>query len=115
MRTVQQRGVRFLEEAIELYQAAGADKDKAHELVDYIFGRPVGELGQEFGGVGVTLLALAEAASLDADSCERTELKRVLALPPEHLAQRNREKNAAGFDVTGAYPIEVPAGAKEAA
>jgi hypothetical protein len=38
-----QRGVRLLEEAIELYQATGATAEMAHRLVDFVFSRPVGE------------------------------------------------------------------------
>lgn len=100
--SVPQRGVRLLEEAIEVCQAAGGDRDMAHRLVDHVFDRPPGALAQELGGVGVTLLALAEAAGLSADACEAAEIERVLAKPLEHFAARNAAKNAAGFDVVGA-------------
>lgn len=113
--SVPQRAIRFLEEAVELFQAAmyGDDAlppevdaaEMAHKLIDYVFSRPVGHIGQELGGVGVTVLLLANAADLDADECEAAEVARVLSKPPEHFHQRNEVKNAAGFDVTGgAYP-----------
>lgn len=51
-----QRGLRLLEEAIEAFQAAGGDREQAHKLIDYVFDRPPGRLGQELGGVGVTLV-----------------------------------------------------------
>lgn len=95
-----QRGLRMLEEAIELYQATDGDQAKAHQLVDFIFARPKGEIGQELGGLGVTLLALAAAVGKDADAEEATEVARILSKPPEHFAARNAAKNAAGFDVT---------------
>ena len=38
---------RFLEEALELVQACGATASEAHQLVDYVYGRPVGEPAQE--------------------------------------------------------------------
>lgn len=98
--SVPQRGVRLLEEAIEAAQAAGADRDMAHKLVDYIFDRPAGELSQELGGVGVTVLALAAAAGLSADQAECTEIARVLAKPLSHFAARNQTKNDAGFLAT---------------
>jgi hypothetical protein len=94
-----QRGIRLLEEAIEAYQATGAPAEKAHALVDYIFARPAGELPQELGGVGVTLLALAEAAGLSSDQEEAREVARVLAKPLSHFTARNEAKNAAGFNV----------------
>jgi hypothetical protein len=114
---IPQRATRFLEEAVELFQACifdemsrgedieHASRQMAHKLVDYVFGRPPGTIAQEVGGVGLTLLSLCEAAGIDADGAEATELARVLSKPLDHFHKRNEEKNAAGFDVTGgAYP-----------
>lgn len=95
-----QRGLRMLEEAIELYQATDGDQAKAHQLVDFIFARPKGEIGQELGGLGVTLLAFAAAVGKDADAEEAAEVARILSKSPEYFAARNAAKNAAGFDVT---------------
>lgn len=92
-----QRGLRLLEESIEAYQACGGDVAMAHKLVDFVFGRPSGEVGQELGGVQVCVLALAAAAGLSAEGEERREVERVLAKPVEHFAERNAAKNAAGF------------------
>lgn len=92
-----QRGCRLLEEAIEAYQAAGASAEMAHRLVDYVFGRPVGELGQELGGVAIGLLALAAAAGLSAEGEEVREFDRVLSKPLAQFTARNEAKNAAGF------------------
>lgn len=99
-----QRGVRLLEEAIEAYQATGAAPHMAHRLVDYVFSRPVGSLSQELGGVGVTTLALAAAAGLSADDAEAHEAARVLAKDPAYFAERNRNKNAAGFRALATTP-----------
>lgn len=92
-----QRGVRLLEEAIELYQATGATPEMAHKLVDFVFGRPVGEIFQEIGGVAITLLVLSEAASVSAEAAELAEYERILAKPLATFTARNAEKNAAGF------------------
>lgn len=100
MRSVRQRGLRFLEEAVELYQAVGGTAELAHRLVDFVFARPPGSVGQEAGGVAVTLLALAEAAGVDADAEEVREIERVLSKSPEYFAARNAAKCAAGFDAT---------------
>lgn len=72
-----ERNHRFLEEALELVQACGCTASEAHQLVDYTFGRPVGEPAQEAGGVMVTLAALCLANSLDMHAAGETELARV--------------------------------------
>lgn len=90
----------MLEEAIELYQACGGDLAKAHKLLDFVFARPVGEIHQELGGVGVTVLALAQAAGLEADVCEDAEVDRILSKSEAVFRARNAEKNAAGFSTT---------------
>ena len=59
-----ERNSRFLEEALELVQALGYDREKAHVLVDYVFDRPVGEKRQELGGVMVTLGILSYIHSM---------------------------------------------------
>lgn len=100
--SVPQRGVRLLEEAIEAYQAAGGTEEMAQRLVSFVFSRPSGEISQEIGGVGVCLLALANAAGLSADYEEALEIARVLAKPASYFTARNEAKNAAGFDYTGA-------------
>lgn len=75
--SLQERNRRFFEEAIELVQALGMTKDECTYLVDYVYGRDVGEVGQELGGVSVTLHALAEAAGHSLDSRGEEELARV--------------------------------------
>lgn len=92
-----QRGLRLLEEAIETGQACEVSPEHVHKLVDYVYSRPVGVLAQELGGVGTTVLALAEAAGLSADRCEEQEVTRILDKPISHFQQRNKVKNDAGF------------------
>lgn len=109
--SVPQRGLRMLEEAIEAYQACGCPEDQAHKLVSYVFSRPIGDLSQELGGIGLTVLALAAAAKLSADDAEQKELDRVLAKPLEWFAARNKVKNDAGFEEK-AYPAAIRSAAK---
>lgn len=92
------RGLRFAEEAIELAQAVRVDKEKLHALIDYIYARPEGDLSQEIGGVGVTLLVLGHGWGIDVDAAEQRELERVLAKPSSDFAARNKAKIAAGFE-----------------
>lgn len=72
-----ERNHRFLEEGLELVQACGCSQSEAHQLVDYVYGRPVGEKHQEVGGVMATLAALCLAQQLDMDACGETELSRI--------------------------------------
>lgn len=82
---------RFIEEALELAQSLDWTADRAHALVDYVFGRPAGEPHQEVGGVMVTLAALCEAADLDMQAGGDDELARIMR--PE-IVQKIRAKQA---------------------
>lgn len=73
----EERNHRFLEEALELVQACGCGASEAHQLVDYVYGRPVGEPAQEVGGVMVTLAALCLAHGFDMHAAGETELTRI--------------------------------------
>lgn len=72
-----ERGFRFGEEAIELLQANGTTKEDVLKLVDYVYGRPIGELRQEVGGTMVTLAALCQAREIDLMAEANTEQSRV--------------------------------------
>ena len=72
-----ERNHRFLEEALELVQACDCTASEAHQLVDYVFGRDVGEKSQEVGGVMVTLAALCLAQNLNMRESGDTELQRI--------------------------------------
>lgn len=98
--SIPQRGLRLLEEAIEAYQACGGDPAIAYKLVDFVFARPSGTVGQELGGVAVTALLLAAAAGLSADEEECREIHRVLSKPLGEFTARNASKNAAGFKIS---------------
>jgi len=57
-------------------QACGATQSEAHQLVDYVYGRPIGEPFQEFGGVMMTLAALCSAQRIDLHITGEVELSR---------------------------------------
>ncbi len=86
----EERNHRFLEEALELVQASGCSASEAHQLVDYVYGRPVGEPAQEVGGVMVTLAALCLANGLDMHTAAETELARIWT-----MVEKIRAKQAA--------------------
>ena len=71
-----ERNQRFIEEALELVQACGGTREDCHMLVDYVFGRPIGEPQQEVGGVMVTLAALCFAQNMHIDECATNEITR---------------------------------------
>jgi hypothetical protein len=71
-----ERNHRFLEEALELVQSAGCTKSEAHQLVDYVYGRDIGEMSQEIGGVMNTLAAPCLAHGHDMTKAGDAELAR---------------------------------------
>ena len=87
-----ERNHRFLEESLELVQSLGCTASEAHQLVAYVFGRPVGDPPQEVGGVMVTLAALCLASGLDMHDAGEVELVRISV--PEIVA-KIRAKQAA--------------------
>ncbi len=91
------RVLRFLEEAIELYQAEGCSLEQGQALMAHVFARPAGEPQQEVGGVSVTLLSYCEAAGLSADECEVVEIARIFNRSAEKARERYQRKTGAGF------------------
>jgi hypothetical protein len=71
-----ERNHRFLEEALEAVQANGCTASEAHQLVDYVFNRPVDNLEQEVGGCITTLAALCHACDIDLQAAAWNELAR---------------------------------------
>lgn len=94
-----ERGDRLLEEVLELLQAHGYDQGRVATLVDYVFGRPVGEPAQEVGGVMVTLAGYCWVAGLNMHAAGEAELLRIKQ--PEvmdKIRQKQEAKNALHFD-----------------
>ncbi|MEL4071709.1 hypothetical protein WKW50_16310 [Ochrobactrum sp. GPK 3] len=86
---ITERCDRYVEESMELVQAIGYDRQRAHDLVDYVFDRPVGEVPQEVGGVMVTLAALCSVVDCHPDKLGWVEYNRIN--DPE-IVERIREK-----------------------
>lgn len=98
----QERNHRFLEESLELVQACGCTATEAHQLVDYVYGRPVGETSQEVGGVMVTMAALCLAHGMDMHTAGETELARIWT-KVEQIRAKQAAKPAMS-PLPGAYP-----------
>jgi hypothetical protein len=88
-----ERNHRFMEEALELMQSTGCTKADVLTLVDYVYGRPVGDQSQEVGGVMVTLAALCLAAGLDMHDCGDAELARIWEKIDKIRAKRATKNN----------------------
>lgn len=84
-----ERGDRFIEEAIEMVQAAGYSRERIHLLIEYVYSRPVGELKQEVGGVMVTLGAFCQAHGIDMQVEGEREIYRIES---QEMVQKIRNK-----------------------
>ncbi|MBB3759260.1 hypothetical protein [Xanthomonas arboricola] len=94
-----ERGDRLLEEVLELLQSNGYDPARVQTLVQYVYGRPVGDPAQEVGGVMVTLAGYCWIADLNMHDEGARELARITQ--PEVMAKIRRKqeaKNALHFD-----------------
>ncbi|WOB24790.1 MULTISPECIES: hypothetical protein [Xanthomonas] len=110
------RGDRLLEEVLELLQSNGYEPSRVATLVEYVYGRPVGEPAQEVGGVMVTLAGYCWVAGLDMHAEGARELERITQ--PEVMAKIRRKqeaKNALHFDtpLPGNATHRQPAAAKK--
>jgi len=71
---------RFIEEGLELAQSLGCTQYDAHQLVDYVFSRPIGEPSQELGGTMTTIAALSAIFDLNMVEAGEHELERMWEL-----------------------------------
>lgn len=94
-----ERNFRFLEEALELVQSCGCSAEHAHRLVDYVYSRDGGEVGQEVGGVMVTLAALCSANGQNLEAEAARELSRVwTAIEKIRAKQAGKHERGVGVD-----------------
>lgn len=92
----EERVWRFLEEALELAQAAGCTHEQAAKLLEYVYRRPVGETYQEVGGVMVTLAGLCTANSIEMESAGDHELSRCW-VKSETIREKQKAKAERGI------------------
>lgn len=109
-----ERADRFTEEALELVQALGYSADRAHALVEYVFGRPVGEPHQEAGGVMVTLATLLKVHSIDMAEAGEAELARVWTKVDAIRAKQAAKPVGSALPVPVASPTSGENGVREA-
>lgn len=93
-----ERALRILEEAMELAQVEGVAETQASMLAARTWSRPVGELRQEVAGIGVTLLAYAEAVGISAADEVQGEMRRVSSQTViRQIQEKQKEKTALGL------------------
>lgn len=109
---VAERGMRFLEESIELAHAMNMPKDTAEQILNRVYGRPEGNIAMEVGQAQLTLECLAERLGLCAAAESEKEFERVQALPSNYLRSRHAMKQDLG--ITGDAAPSPPAPASRA-
>lgn len=107
-----ERNDRFIEEALELVQASGYTAERAHQLVEYVFSRPQGDINQEVGGVMITLAAHCLAHGVDMHQAGETELARIWTkveqIRAKHAAKpKHSALPIAAPEPKGAVPADV--------
>lgn len=76
-RSKQDRIHRFIEEALELAQAAGCPKADIEALLNHVYAKEPSNVANEVGDVMLTLAGVANAYSCDADACGERSLQKV--------------------------------------
>lgn len=86
---VEERVLKFVEEAMELAQAAGCPEGEARRLVGLVFSRPAGALRQEAGGTMTTFAALCLGTGIDMREAGESELADIWTKIDAIRARRN--------------------------
>lgn len=106
-----ERTDRVIEELFEMVQATGYDRSRILALLDYVYGRPAGELSQEVGGVMVTLAAFCYAHEVSMAECGAEELARIDS--PE-VMEKIRAKQALKNKIHFGHPLPIVSDIDEA-
>lgn len=87
----EERGLRFLEEALELAQATGVSAEKAQRLLQVVYAKEPGAVQAEVGDALNTLLCLAARYKMDLTGQHAKTLKRNWAIQ-DQIAEKWRTK-----------------------
>ncbi len=94
-----ERACRLLEEAIELAQAEGVDRQLIELSVAYIYERPPGDLIREGGGVALGLYGWAASRAVTVTTLFNREIRRIEAKSVDHFRARQKVKADAGMSM----------------
>ena len=103
-----ERNDRFIKETLELVQASDYPKERAHQLVEYVYGRPQGEINQEVGGVMITLAAHCLAHGVNMHKAGETELARIWTKVEQIRAKQATKPRGSALPI--AEPSPAPTG-----
>lgn len=92
-----ERGLRVLEESLELAQALRVTEAEARRLAAHVFAKPADDPRKEFPQVFICLLAAVGAYGLDLVQLVNEEWDRIIGLGPEHFGERMRRKIELGL------------------
>jgi NTP pyrophosphatase (non-canonical NTP hydrolase) len=106
---VKERALRLLEEALEVAQACGVHKMQVERLTHYTFGREVGELSDEIGGVSTTLLSLCQATNHFAESEEINGIQKFSEIDVRSIRAKWLRKQHVGITAFDKTPSDFPA------
>lgn len=99
-----ERIMRFLEEGLELVQAEGMTKAEVERVVEYVYGRSIGESFQEVGGVMVTLAAFCFRRGIDLDAAALNEFDRIDSTEMrKRIFEKQSFKRAQGLTSDGGF------------
>lgn len=99
MRNPKVRGLRFIEEAVEVAQALDIPRERMIDVINIVYSKPPGQMMEELGGALLTLSVLCRLVSnKDMDEILEIELRRCLAKPAGTMTKRNEERNKLGLD-----------------
>jgi NTP pyrophosphatase (non-canonical NTP hydrolase) len=87
----EERGLRFLEEALELAQATGVSAEKAQRLLQVVYAKEPGAVPAEVGDALNTLLCLAARYKIDLTGQHAKTTKRNWVIK-EQIAEKWRNK-----------------------
>jgi hypothetical protein len=104
-----ERGDRFIEEALELLQAADYPRDRIYQLIAYVYGRPKGEMHQEIGGVMITLAAFCLAHGYDMHHAGEQELERIWTKVEAIRAKQAAKPTGSSLPVAVSGPVDIAA------
>lgn len=86
-----ERAERVAEEAVEVVQAAGLSRERMHQIVDWVYNKPPGDLQREIGGMLLPLSALASAHKIELEQAVSSEFA-FASTNSLRIARKNRIK-----------------------
>lgn len=87
-----ERAIRNVEEAVEVAQTLGVDKDMVLRTVERTYSRPAGGILEELGGNLVTLLSLIYVTGNDPEAILYNEVYRITSRSPDVWKKKHDEK-----------------------